>query len=372
MRTVGVEEEFLLLDAHRDDSRPTAAEVLLLATPLTGQDGTRSGTATEGSLVAELKQQQLESNSSPHTTMSSLVADLSSWRRKAATAAERAGARLLASGTSPVPVVPLQVHTDRYDRMDRQFGLLSREHLTCGCHVHVAVDSDEEAVGVLDRIRAWLPVLLALSANSPLWQGGDSDYASWRTQVMGRWPGAGPIDVLGSADRYHALVESMIRTGVLLDDGMVYFDARVSVANPTVEIRVPDVCLDVGDTILVASLTRALVETAARAWAAGEAPPDVPSDLIRLATWRASRFGIDGDLLDPLACTSVAPRSAVGALVEHVREALRDAGDEELVTHRIERLFTLGNGARRQRRALQESGLDGVVEMLVVDTVAGA
>lgn len=367
MRTVGVEEEFLLVDARLDDSRPTAAEVLRLASPLTGS---AAGDEPHGSLVAELKQQQVEANTSPHATMDSLASELVSWRTRAASAAERAGAHLMASGTSPIPVEPLAVHTERYDRMARQFGIIAREHLTCACHVHVAVDSDEEAVGVLDRIRVWLPPLLALSANSPYWQGEETAYASFRSQVMGRWPGAGPVEVLGSAAAYKGLVQSMIDTGVLLDEGMVYFDVRCSAHHPTVEIRVPDVCLDVGDTVLIAALCRALVETAAREWRDGVPPADVPSSLIRFAGWRAARWGLEGELLDPLSCRPAPAQDVVARLVDHVRPVLREADDEELVESRVDRLFAVGNGATRQRAVRREGGgLDAVIAMLVRETV---
>lgn len=373
MRTVGVEEEFLVVDAHLDDTRPTAAEVLLLATPRAGARGSVAllGEGAHGSLVHELTQQQLESNTAPHETMGSLEEELVAWRSRAASAARRAGAILMASGTSPVPVVPLQVHTERYDRMVEQFGVLAREHLTCGCHVHVAVSSLDEAVGVLDRIRCWLPALLALSANSPYWKGAETDYASFRSQVMRRWPASGPLDVLGSAQSYRTLVGSMIATGVLLDEGMVYFDARPSAANPTVEIRVADVCLDVRDTVLVAALCRGLVETAAQDWAAGVPAPDVPTELVRLATWQAARWGLEGGLLDPLTSQPRTAREVVDELVEHVRPALRASGDEALVEGRIKKLFAAGTGAARQRAALQGSGrLDAVVSLLVRETLA--
>ena len=144
------------------------------------------------------------------------------------------------------------------------------EQLVCGRHVHVSVESDDEAVAVLDRVRVWLPSLLALSANSPFWQGKDTGYASFRSQMMSRWPTSGPPPRLGSAEAYRSLVTDMVESGVLLDEGMVYFDARVSFRYPTVEIRAADVCLDARDTVLVAALCRGLVETAARQWRSGE------------------------------------------------------------------------------------------------------
>jgi carboxylate-amine ligase len=276
----------------------------------------------------------------------------------------------MASGTSPIPVVPLAVHTDRYDRMTRQFGLMAREHLTCGCHVHVAVDSPDEAVGVLDRIRIWLPTLLALSANSPFWQGEDTDYASYRAQVMHRWPAAGPYDAHGTAAGYRAAVDRMIRTGVVLDEGMVYFDARCSAHHPTVEIRVADVCLHVGDTVLLAALCRALVETAAREWAGGVPAAEVSTQLLRVASWQSARWGTRGDLIHPETVEPAPARKAVATLVDHLRPALRDSGDEQLVDNRVERLFALGNGAVRQREVHRGSGLNGVVDMLVRETLA--
>ncbi len=130
--------------------------------------------------------------------------------------------------------------------------------------MHVSVESDEEGVGVLDRIRVWLPSLLALSANSPFWNGQDSGYASYRSQAFARWPSWGPTDRFGSAEAYHRLVRKMVLSSVILDAGMVYFDARLSQHYPTVEIRSADVCFTVEEAIVVAALCRGLVETAAQ------------------------------------------------------------------------------------------------------------
>ena len=155
--------------------------------------------------------------------------------------AGEAGVRAVALGTSPLPVTPETTPNPRYERMGRLYGLLQQEQLTCGCHVHVSVASDEEGVAVLDRIRVWLPVLVAMSTNSPFWQGRDTGYAGYRTQVWARWPSAGPVEVHGSPAAYRALVESLLATGAVLDQGMVYFDARLSASYPTIEVRVPDV-----------------------------------------------------------------------------------------------------------------------------------
>jgi carboxylate-amine ligase len=368
MRTVGVEEEFLLVDADLDRTSPVATRVLRIAAARgeAGGDGVGVGA---GSLVHELQEQQLEAHTSPQHSMSMLETELRTWRTKAAVAAAEAGARLLGSATCPVAVEPQRVRTPRYDAMAERFGILTKEQLTCGCHVHVSVASPAEAVGVLDRIRVWLPTLLALSANSPFWQGHDTGYASFRSQALGRWPVSGPTDVFDTAESYSALVDELVASGVILDKGMVYFDARCSHRYPTVEIRVPDVCLDVRDAVLIAALCRALVETSAAQWAAGESPPPIPTTLLRLATWQAARWGIGEKLLDPLTCRPRAASDVIGALLDHVGPALRCSGDQSVVTEGIARIFDGGNGAMRQRDVYEQTGrLSDVIAALATAT----
>jgi carboxylate-amine ligase len=354
MRTVGVEEELLLVDAHHDRLRPVATRVLRIATARGDAHGEdeedeHDADVAGGSLVHELQEQQLESYTAPHVTMATLEEELRLRRTKAASAAREAGARVVASGTSPVPVEPRRVHTKRYDKMAERFGIVTFQQLTCGCHVHVSVASAEEAVGVVDRIRVWLPPLLALSANSPFWQGTDTSYASFRWQALCRWPVSGPADVFGTAENYRALVDQLLAAGVILDEGMIYFDARCSHRYPTVEIRAADVCSDVRDAVLLAALGRGLVETAAREWAADQPPPPVPTPVLRLATWQAARWGVSAALVDPRTSRPRPASDVIAALVEHIRPALRDLGDEALVTQGVERVFHRGNGAQLQR-----------------------
>ena len=205
--------------------------------------------------------------------------------------------------------------------MAEAFGLTAQEQLTCGCHVHVQIDSDEEGVAVLDRIQPWLAGLLALSGNSPFWQGLDSSYASFRYQAWGRWPCSGPTEWFGSAQAYQATVAQMVATGTLLDSGMVYFDARLSQHYPTLEVRIADVCLRHEDAVLIAALVRALVETEGRAWQQGTPPLRMRTELLRLAAWRASRSGLDGELIDPRTGRPGGAAAVTALLLAHVRDA---------------------------------------------------
>jgi glutamate---cysteine ligase / carboxylate-amine ligase len=372
MRSVGIEEELLVVDGETGRPISVAQRVIKQVEETEAADSERRAQEGPGGTVgAELQQQQLETDTPVRTELADLDADVRTWRDVAIVAARKTGARVVASGTSPMPVQPEPVPDERYLRIAEQFGLTTAEQLTCGCHVHVSVASDDEGVAVLDRIRVWLPSLLAVSANSPFWQGADSHYASFRSQAMIRWPSAGPTGVFGSAAAYHSLVSAMVASGVLLDEGMVYFDARLSRQYPTVEIRAADVCMDARDAVLVAGLCRGLVETAARDWNAGRSAPDVPTEMLRLATWQAGRFGIDGDLLDPLTGASRPSAEILDALVEYVGPALDADGDLDLVTERLAEVRDRGNGARRQRSVLERTNRIGDVVADVARVTAG-
>jgi carboxylate-amine ligase len=266
------------------------------------------------------------------------------------------GVALAPLATSPLAVEPTVSPSRRYEEMARRFGRTVSEQLTCGCHVHVAIDSAEEGVAVLDRIRPWLAPLAALSTNSPFWLGADSGYASFRSQVWQRWPSAGPYGPFGSIERYRAFVDSVLDTGTVLDEGMVYLDARLSRQYPTVEVRVADVCREPDDAVLIAALTRALVQTAVDAWRAGDQPDPVRTEVLRLAAWRAGRSGLEGDLLDPGSWRPTPAAEVVARLVEHVRPALEVAGDVHTVRDLLAAVEARGTGTRRQRKVYAKTG----------------
>ena len=354
-RSVGVEEEFLLVEPGTGRPQAVAGTVLRAAGQAAGSD-----------LEAELQQQQLETNSQPCQSLDDLQRELRRCRAAAAAAAGRAGAQVAALGTSPVPVQPEPMRTSRYERMAEDYGLTAHEQLTCGCHVHVELSSTDEGVAVLDRAGPWLAVLLALSANSPFWQGLDSSYASFRYQVWGRWPSSGPTESFGTAQAYRETIGQMVGTGTLLDPGMVYFNARLSDRYPTIEVRIADVCLRTEDAVLIAALVRALVETEARSWRERKPLVRPRTELLRLAAWRASRSGLDADLLNPVTARPEPARIVVNMLLDHCRDALAEAGEADTVTELLTALLTRGNGAAFQRGAYQRSGrLSDVVNSVV-------
>ncbi|WP_345427110.1 glutamate--cysteine ligase [Pseudonocardia xishanensis] len=350
-RSVGVEEEFLLVDPGDGAARAIAATVLRL-------DGASARTEPQdgSGLEAELHAEQLETGTEPCVDLDELAAELGRTRAHAAEAADAVGAAVAALGTYPLAIDATAFPKDRNLRVLERFALTGREQLTCGCHVHVGVADDEEAVAALDRIRPWLPPLLALSVNSPFWAGEDSGYASFRSQVWSRWPSAGPYGLFGSAAGYRRVTAAMLATETLVDDGMLYFDARVSQRHPTLEFRIADVCHDRADAVLVAALARGLVDTAVREWRAGRGPDPVRVEELRLHTWRAARSGSSGELVDPTTGRPAPAAAVVERLVEHVGAALEESGDLARVRELLGAVSARGTGADRQRSVFAETG----------------
>src|SRR3954466_11367861 len=338
VRTVGVEEELLVVDPDGNPVPLGPAALEIAARRGEGEDvdqhdraERRNGDAGDGEsgahLMPELKTQQLELGTRVCPTLPQVETELRHRRPPADAPTRSVGARGAAPATSPVGVVPEQTEGERYGQILDTFGLTAQEVLTCGCHVHVSVADDEEGVAVLNRIRVWLPVLTALTANSPFWQGQDTGYASFRSQVWSRWPSAGPTETYRDAADYHRVVEDVLATGTILDTGMLYFDARLSAKWPTVEVRAADVALRVEDAVTLAGLVRGLLETAARAAQAGQPVPEVRSELLRVAAWRAGRSGLAGEPVPPETHRPAPAPDVLAALVEHVRLALADHGD---------------------------------------------
>ena len=342
VRTLGVEEEFLLVDP--ETGRPRAVGQAVLAA------------SEDGELTAELQQEQVETATKPCHTLDELSDQIRSARLAASKAAADVGVALVPLATSPLAVEPTIMPSRRYAEMARRFGLTVAEGLTCGCHVHVAVDSPDEGVAVLDRIRPWLAPLHALSVNSPFWSGEDSGYQSFRGQAWQRWPSAGPYAPFGSVAAYREFVDTALGTDTLIDEGMIYLDARLSRRLPTVEVRVADVCREPDDAVLGAGLVRALVQTAADAAERGSAPDPVRTEVLRLAAWRASRSGLDGELLDPRTWRPAPAAEVLAALVAHVTPALEECGDLHLVRELLDAVLRRGTGAQRQREVMTRTG----------------
>lgn len=320
----------------------------------------------------EITRCQVETCTRVHTNTADLLRELRELRRGAAASAEKNDALLLAVAVPPTAHAQLPITgTPRYARIADRFGRLAHEQGLCGCHVHVAVPDREVALQVSNFLRPWLPLLLALTANSAIYRGDETGYASWRNILWRRWPSAGPPPHFDSVQQYDARVESMLSHGVILDRKMVYWDVRPSITFPTVEIRVSDVPATVEETALLATLVRAAVMTARRATADGADIPVIAEDTLRAAYWKAAHEGIDGEAVDPLRGGMIPVPDLLSRLVDRIEPALEELGDFGFVTDAITALLARGNGARRQLNAFRaRNELSDVVGELAEATVS--
>ncbi|SFQ30854.1 carboxylate-amine ligase [Amycolatopsis arida] len=340
---MGVEEEFLLVDPISAATVPSAPEVL----------GRVAGPLPAGAAAhAELRATQVEFATGVCGDAGGLRAQLRAGRRHLAAAAEAEGVLLVSAGT-PVLGGPARRgdRLERFAEIDERYAGMVADYEACGCHVHVGVPDRDTAVAVVDRLRPWLPTLLALSVNSPFARGRDTGYGSWRMVQQSRFPGSGVPPALGDRAGHDAAVARMVDCGVLVDERMTFWLARPSPTLPTVEFRVADAATTVDEAVLFALLARGLVRAALAELGDDRPAPFVDPQVAAAAVWSAARHGLAGPGVDCRRARRVPAERLVAALVEHVRPALAETGDLALVAELLDRVRRHGTGAERQRAA---------------------
>lgn len=357
MATVGVEEEYLLID-------PASGRLAARGEKVRAAAGLEPFVSA-GEVQPELLQAQIEVATPVCTTLEEVEGHLLRLRHAVAVAAKAHGCRAMVSGTPPLAQdVPVPV-TDktRYQAMQRQAPQLVAEQMVNGMHVHVSVPTRHMGVQVLNGIRTWLPTLTAMGANSPLWEGHDTGFASWRTLIFDRWPVSGLPPRFADETDYSVRARRLLSMGVISDTGQLYWQARLSENYPTVEVRCLDVQLRTDDAVMFAGLVRALVATELSEAGSGSRAPEPVPELMKAAMWQAARYGLSGDLIGPGGRRCRAD-DAVHQLVDRVRPALEEAGDTRKVTSLVQRLVQSGTGADRQRHALADGGLAAVTALI--------
>jgi glutamate---cysteine ligase / carboxylate-amine ligase len=362
--TLGIEEEYQIIDPETRALCPRAGDVLLRARQALGEDR----------VVPELRASQLEVLTPVCSTLAQAREELLRLRRGVIEAAEEEGVRVAAASTHPFSHWREQPITarNRYKKILERERRMAEEQVVFGFHVHVGLSNREAAVQVMNHARVWLAPLLALSANSPFWLGEDTGYASYRTQVWGSLSTAGPPGCFSSLAEHDALVETIVAVGGALEPNQIYWDMRLPQRLETVEIRVADVCTTLDEAVMLAGLCRALVRTCHERAAAGKPYPVARPEILRAAHWIASRYGLDAELVDIEARRSIPAREVIQKLLLFVRPALEEHGDWEEVAMLLSDTLERGNGARRQRQAYERSGrLEDVVDMLIERTAKG-
>lgn len=355
--TVGVEEEFLLVDPETGVPVNRADEVVAVAREELGLE-----------LERELTGAQVEINTTVCRDVEQARRELIEARRSVARAARTVGCRAVAVGAPPLGDATGEV-TDslRYRRIAREFGALAEQQLICGCHVHVAVPDRETAVQVCNHVRPWLPVLSAVTANSPFSGGEDTGFASWRSTVWSRWPVSGPPPVFTSWQHYEEVCDTMIKAGTALDRAMIYWDVRPATELPTVEVRVSDVAATVDEAVLLAALFRALVAQAIFDVERGVEPELVPQETLRQACWGAANEGLRGSTLDVLSGEPRPLRAQLDDLVTRLTPVFEANGDLPAVQRGLRLLDGPGTGADRQREAFRTGQVGSLLGVLDID-----
>jgi glutamate---cysteine ligase / carboxylate-amine ligase len=346
--TFGIEEELLVVDLGTGELVPRGAELLDAARPALGE-----------LIVSELNGCQVETNTEVCTTLEDAATQLETLRAGLTAAGGPLGMRPVPLASHPWSAWHDQeVNTEKehYRTLLDSYQQVARETVICGCHVHVGVDDPEDRIQAMNVVTQWLPTLLALSTNSPWWQGTDTGYASYRTLVWKSWPTATMPPRLKDHDSFVRLLESLQAVDAIDDPSAVYWHVRPSSKLPTLEFRVADTCLRVEDAVTLAGLARAITTTALEErWSSDDVPPTA---LLDTALWRASRHGLESTLVDPTTASLQPAPQVLRTLLGVVEEALRGAGDYERVSEGVERLLASGTGAAVQRRILGSGGGD--------------
>ena len=361
--TIGVEEEYQIVHPETRELHPRQDRVLSRARGTLGDE-----------VQPELQQVQIEMATPVCRALADVRAGIVRERRGVIAAAEREGSRIAAAGTHPFSCAHEQKITlkDRYQKIAERYEYLAHELVIFGCHVHVGLDDHEALIPVLNRLRLWLAPLLALSSNSPFWLGADTGYASYRSEVWGRWPMAGPPGYFASRTEYDALIQALVDVGAIDDATNIYWDARLPEKIRTIEVRVADVCLTVDDAVMIAGLTRALARTCYKAALRDEPFVAARPELLRTAHWRAARFGLEADLIDVAGGRAVPAWELIEMFLSFLRPALEEQGDWDEVSALVRDTRGRGTGAARQRAAYRQAGRpQDVVDLIVAETARG-
>jgi carboxylate-amine ligase len=360
MFTIGVEEEFQVVDPHTRELSADVKRIFPRAQKLIGD-----------AVQYELILSQIEIATPICHTLADVHRELVRLRNGLILAAEHTGSQIAASGTHPFSRWQDQLITpkERYWLLLDSYRQLIHEQVIFGYHVHVGIPDREAAVYILSCVRLWLAPLLALTANSPFWEDNDTGYASYRASKWGTVPLSGPPPCFHSREEYDREIALLVETKSVEDATRIYWDVRLSERFPTIEVRVMDVCLTVDEVVTVTGLIRALVRRCYEQFLQHEVVSQISREILRVASWRAARYGLEGELLEATTGRLLSAHELIYKLLDFVRSALEAEGDWERVSDGVTRLLQMGNGAMRQRAVYKRTGnTRDVVDYVVAQT----
>ena len=360
--TLGVEEEFQIVDPETWELRSHVSELLASSAPALGDQ-----------IKRELHQSIVEVGTKICENVSELEEEIFRIRRELTFGAARVGLAVAAAGTHPFSHWKDQILSPgvRYDSIVEELQQLARSLLIFGLHVHVAVPDRQTAIDLMNQARYFLPHLLALSTSSPFWMGRDTGLKSYRTTVFRRFPRSGVPEHFDSWSEFEEYVKLLVDLRCIDDGRKIWWDVRPHPTFGTLEFRVCDVPTRPQTAIMLGALVQAIVVKLHKLYTRNMGFRLYRRALIEENKWRAARWGLDGNLIDFGKRAEVPMRALALELLEFVDDVVDELGSREAVEY-VHSVLENGTSADRQLAVYKETGdLKAVVRHIVEETTAG-
>ena len=354
--TLGIEEEFQIVDPHTRELRSHVSAILEEGKMLLGEQ-----------VKPEMIQSMIEVGTGVCADIQEARADIIKLRGVLSTLVRKQGLMIVAAGTHPFSHWQNQkiYENARYDSIVEENQIIARSLLTFGLHVHVGIPNPERAIQIMNAIRYLLPHVLALSTSSPFWLGAHTGLKSYRSEVFARFPRTGIPDYFESRSAFEQYVELLVKTGCIDDGKKIYWDVRPHPFFPTLEFRICDIPTRVDDTIAIAALFQAMVAKVNKLLDRNLTFRPHHKMLIEENKWRAVRYGLDGKMIDFGKGTEVPVRELIRELLEFVDDVIDDLRSRKEIRH-IRTILDRGTSADEQLRVWRETeDINAVVDRLI-------
>src|SRR5947208_11608854 len=360
--TLGIEEEFAIIDPETRELRSHIQEILEYGKVILKEQ-----------IKPEMHQSVVELGTEICQSIVDARAHVIELRSRLAELAGRSGLKIASVGTHPCSHWRDQLITqgERYREIVKDMQQLARANLIFGLHVHVGIPHRDVAILVMNQARYFLPHIYALSVNSPFWVGQNTGLKGYRRKVFERFPRTGIPDSLESLSEYEDYCKLLVKTGCVDNAKKIWWDIRLHPFFDTLEVRVCDAQSRVDDTLAIAALIQAVIVKLHKLLRRNTTFRVYRRRLLDENRWRASRYGIDGKLIDFGREAEVETRSLLNELLEFVSTEVNELGSESEMSH-IERIMREGTGADRQLGAWEGShDMKAVVDQIVDETYQG-
>jgi carboxylate-amine ligase len=360
--TLGIEEEFAIIDPETRELRSHIQEILEYGKVILKEQ-----------IKPEMHQSVVELGTKICQSLVDARAHVIELRSRLAELAARSGLKIASAGTHPFSHWRDQLITqgERYQEIVKDMQQLARANLIFGLHVHVGIPDRHSAIQVMNQARYFLPHIYALSANSPFWVGQDTGLKGYRLKVFERFPRTGIPDAFESLSEYEDYCKLLVKTGCVDNAKKIWWDIRLHPFFETLEVRVCDAQSRVDDTLAIAALIQAVIAKLHTLLRQNITFRVYRRRLLDENRWRASRYGIDGKLIDFGKETEVEARSLLNELLEFVSTEVNDLGTQKEMAH-IERIMREGTGADRQLAVWERAqDMKAVVDHIVAETYEG-